>query len=165
MESYRPCMNPSALLKVRSWWLIQVYLVALVVKNHLPIIGDEGSIPESERPPGEGNGNAFQYSCLENPTDRGTWQATIHGITKNQTRLSNKTTTFMESQTCARNIWKSCKMCSTVTTIFHIWKLSTWVCYNMSQVKKLVTGKWQDSYTRNIWTNFIILRKAYLLWL
>ena len=40
---------------------------------------DMGSIPESGRSSEEGNGNPLQYSCLENPTDRGTWQATIHG--------------------------------------------------------------------------------------
>ena len=40
--------------------------------------GDPGSIPESGRSPGEGNGNPPQYSCLENPMDRGAWQATVH---------------------------------------------------------------------------------------
>ena len=39
--------------------------------------------------PGEGNGNPPQYSCLENSMDRGAWQATVHGVTKSQTRLSN----------------------------------------------------------------------------
>ena len=47
--------------------------------------GDLGSIPGSERSPGEGNGNPLQYSCLENPMDRGAWKATVHGITKSQT--------------------------------------------------------------------------------
>ena len=42
--------------------------------------GDLGSIPGSQRSPGEGNGNPLQYSCLENPMDRGAWQATVHGI-------------------------------------------------------------------------------------
>ena len=41
-----------------------------------------GSIPESRRCPGEGNDNPLQYSCLENPMDRRTWWATVHGITK-----------------------------------------------------------------------------------
>ena len=45
-------------------------------------VGDPGSIPGSERSPGGGNGNPFQYSCLENPMDRGAWQATVHGITR-----------------------------------------------------------------------------------
>ena len=44
--------------------------------------GDPGSIPGSERSPGEGNGNPLQYSCLENPTDRGAWQATVHGVAR-----------------------------------------------------------------------------------
>ena len=49
--------------------------------------GDAGSIPGSARFPGEGNGNLLQYSCLENPKDRGTWRATVHGVTKSQTGL------------------------------------------------------------------------------
>ena len=43
---------------------------------------------------GEGNGNPLQYSCLENPVDRGAWQAAVHGVTRSQTRLSNFTFTF-----------------------------------------------------------------------
>ena len=42
---------------------------------------DTGLIPGWGRSPGGGNGNPFQYSCLENATDRGAWQATVHGIT------------------------------------------------------------------------------------
>ena len=49
--------------------------------------GDLGSIPESGRSSGEGNGNPLQYSCLENSMDRGAWWATVHGVTKSQTRL------------------------------------------------------------------------------
>ena len=51
--------------------------------------GDRGSIPESGRSPGEGNGSPLQYSYLENPTDRGVWQATVHGVAKSQTQLSD----------------------------------------------------------------------------
>ena len=47
--------------------------------------GDPGSIPGLGRSPGGGNDNPFQYSCLENPTDRGAWQTTLHGVTKSQT--------------------------------------------------------------------------------
>ena len=43
--------------------------------------------PGSRRFPEEGNGNPFQYSCLENPMDRGAWQATVHGVEKSQTQL------------------------------------------------------------------------------
>ena len=53
--------------------------------------GDLDSIPGSERSPGEGNGNPLQYSCLENPMDRGAWWATVHGVAKSGTRLSNFT--------------------------------------------------------------------------
>ena len=52
---------------------------------------DEGSILESERSPGGGNGNPLQYSCLENSMDRGAWQATVHGVTKSQAWLSTCT--------------------------------------------------------------------------
>ena len=53
--------------------------------------GDQGSIHGLGRSPEEGNGNPLQYSCLENPTDRGAWPATVHGVTKSQTRLSEFT--------------------------------------------------------------------------
>ena len=42
--------------------------------------GDPGSIPGSGRSPGEGNGKPLQYSCLENPMDRGAWRATVYGV-------------------------------------------------------------------------------------
>jgi len=47
--------------------------------------GDTGLIPGSGRSPGGGHGNLLQYSCLENPTDRGTWRAIVHRVTKSQT--------------------------------------------------------------------------------
>ena len=53
--------------------------------------GNPGSIPWSGRSPGEGNGNPLQYSCLENPMDRGAWWATVPGVAKSQTRLSDFT--------------------------------------------------------------------------
>ena len=61
------------------------------VKASAYITGDLGSIPGSGRSPGEGNGNALQYSCLENPVDGGAWWATVHGVTKSRTRLSDFT--------------------------------------------------------------------------
>ena len=57
-------------------------------------VGDLGSIPGSGRSPGEGNGNPLQYSCLENPMDGGAWWATVHGVAKSRTRLSDFTFTF-----------------------------------------------------------------------
>ena len=62
--------------------------VALVVKNppaNAGDIRDAGSIPGSGRSPGEGHGNPFQYTCLENPMDRGASRATVHGVAKSQT--------------------------------------------------------------------------------
>ena len=52
--------------------------------------GDPGSISGLGRYHGEGNGNPLQYSCLENPTDRGSWQATVHGVTKARHYLATK---------------------------------------------------------------------------
>ena len=52
------------------------------VKNLPDNAEDAGSIPESGRCPGEGNGNPLQYSCLGNLRDRGAWWATVHGVTK-----------------------------------------------------------------------------------
>ena len=59
------------------------------VKASACYAGDLGSIPGSGRFPGEGNGNPLQYSCLENPMDGGAWWATVHGVAKSQTRLSD----------------------------------------------------------------------------
>ena len=62
------------------WWLR--------VKASVCNEGDLGSIPGPERSPGEGTGHPLQYSCLENPMDRGAWRATVHGG-KSRTRLSD----------------------------------------------------------------------------
>ena len=53
-----------------------------MVKNLPADAGDTGSIPGSRRSPGGGNGKPLQYSCLENPMDRGAWRAVVHGITE-----------------------------------------------------------------------------------
>ena len=58
--------------------------------------GDLGSIPESGKSPGEGDGYPLQYSCLENPMDRGAWRPTVHGVTKSWTGLSDLTPTQEE---------------------------------------------------------------------
>ena len=66
----------------------KVLPVVQMVKNPCNA-GDPGLIPGSGRSSGEGNGNPLQYSCLENSMDKGAWRATVHGITKSQTRLSD----------------------------------------------------------------------------
>ena len=55
-------------------------------------ISDVGWIPESGRCPGGGHGNPLNYSCLENPMDKGSWQATVHRVTKSQTLLKQLST-------------------------------------------------------------------------
>ena len=82
--------------------------VALVVKN-LPAnagdVRDVGSIPRSGRFPGVGNGSPLQYSCLENPMDRGAWWVIVHGVLKSGTQLSMRahthTHTHTHTQCCA----------------------------------------------------------------
>ena len=80
-----------------QYHLLPIYHVSglpggTVVKNLASNAGDArdaGLIPGLRRYPGEGNGNTLQCSCLENPMDRGAWQATIHGVAKSQTQLSH----------------------------------------------------------------------------
>ena len=57
-----------------------------------PIVGNLGSIPRPRRPPGAGHGNPLQYSCLENPTARGAWWATVHRAAKSRTQLEQLST-------------------------------------------------------------------------
>ena len=84
-------LPPSHHLRIRRdhayKWAFQV---ALVVKNQPSNAGDirdTGSIPGSGRSPGGGHGNPLQYSCLENPTDRGVWWATVQRVAKSRTRV------------------------------------------------------------------------------
>ena len=63
------------------WWLCG--------KESACIAGDVGSIPVLGRSPGEGTGNPVWYSCLGNPMDRGAWRATVHGVAKDWTQLSD----------------------------------------------------------------------------
>ena len=68
--------------------------MALVVKNppaNAGVIRDAGLIPGLGTSPGEGHGNPLQY-CLENSVDRGTWQATVHGVEKSRTQLKQLST-------------------------------------------------------------------------
>ena len=64
------------------------FSVGSALKHPPAKAGDVGLIPGSGRYPRERHGNPLQYSCLENHMDRGAWRATIHAVTKSQTRLS-----------------------------------------------------------------------------
>ena len=68
----------------------------LAVENPPANAKDLGSMPVSWKPPGEGNGNSFQYSCLGNPMNRGAWSAIVHGVAKS---LATKQ---------QQHIWSSC---------------------------------------------------------
>ena len=91
-----PCLLPLCPYLTLFFFYTHYFLswasqLALVVKNLPANVGstrDPGSIPESGRSPGGGNDYPLQYSCLGNPTDRGAWRATVHGVAKSQTRLS-----------------------------------------------------------------------------
>ena len=82
------------LLRILSMYLYGAYQVALVVKTNKQKknpanegdLRDASSIPGSGRSPGEEHGNPLQCSCLENPMDRGAWQATVQGVTKSLTQ-------------------------------------------------------------------------------
>ena len=96
----------SIFTEVYFWALLSVLLiyVSIICKYHTVLITmlvlnlgslslpycssrDTGSISGSRRSPGGEYGNLFQYSCLENPMDRGAWQATVHRVAKSQTQL------------------------------------------------------------------------------
>ena len=65
------------------------FLGGSVVKNLPANARDVSSVPGLGISPGEGNGNPLQYSCLGKPMERGAWRATVQGVTKSQTQLSN----------------------------------------------------------------------------
>ena len=77
---------------------IYIYLVTQTVKN-LPAMQETGLTPGLGRSPGEGNGYLFQYSCLENPMNRGAWWVTVHGVANSDTtrRLSLFTYIYIPS--------------------------------------------------------------------
>jgi len=80
-----------------------------VVKNPLVNLGDTrdgGLIPGLGRSPGGGHSNSPQYSCLENPKDRGAWQASVHGATKSQTQLKHLGMSCMHNRFMPNKITK-----------------------------------------------------------
>ena len=87
-----------------AFWLLDGYFVltqdfsgGLDGKASACNVGDPSLIPGLGRFSGEGNGTPLQYSCLKNPMDGGVWQATVHGVAKSWTRLSDFTFTFLLS--------------------------------------------------------------------
>ena len=79
-------------MNIQDWFPLRkcsLFQMAQMVKKSARNAGDLGSIPVLRRSPGGGHGNPLQYSCLENPMDRGAWRATVHGVTKTRTQLSD----------------------------------------------------------------------------
>ena len=87
-----------------------------MVKNPPANAGDLGSIPGWGRFPGEGHGNPFQSSCLDNPTDRGAWGATVHRVAKSGTRLSDQCSQCQEV-TCIHLLSLPCNPEAGIITI------------------------------------------------
>ena len=89
--------------------------VPLVVKKQPASAGDvrdKGSVPGSGRSPGGGHGNPLQYSCLENPTDKGAWQATVHRVAKSLTELKWLSTESVETLEDNDILWILCSFAS-----------------------------------------------------
>ena len=82
-------------------------------------VGDRSLIPGSGRSPGEGNGKPLQYSCLENPMDRGSWRAIVHGVAKMNTFTFTETMYIYVSKTQSYDtegktrVWKMKAACKT----------------------------------------------------
>jgi len=76
-----------------------------------------GSIPGSGRSPGGGHGNPLQYSCLENPTDRGAWQATVHRVANSWTQLKQLSTHVRRALSNGRSRLEKTKMLISVNKI------------------------------------------------
>ena len=99
--------------------------------------GDESSIRESGRSPLRGYGNPPQYSCLENPMDRGAWQATVHRVAKSGTWLKQ-----LSMHACIGNIY--------ITTFF-------WFCFSGEPKFSLQSKRNSNVKSRNISENSVIL--------
>ena len=87
--------NDMALMDISRYYSVQAFRLVLVIKNPSANAGDArdaSSIPGLGRSPGEGTGNPFRYSCLENPVDRDAWWATVHRVTKCLIQLNQPST-------------------------------------------------------------------------
>ena len=101
-------------------------------------VGDLGSVPRSGRCPGGGHGNPLQYSCLENPMDRGGWRATVHGVTRAGYDLATKPPVchLLAAGSWASQLTSVCF--SVLCKISHITRTTSW-------------GRWEDGTPSEEW--------------
>ena len=90
-------------------YLSRASLVTQMMRNLPASARDLGSIPESGRSPGGGNGNPLQYSCLESPMGRGAWRATVHGVTQSPWLTHTKTHTDKLTPVLRLVMWEKAK--------------------------------------------------------
>ena len=126
--------------------------MALVVKNppdNAGNIRDTGSIPESGRSPGEGNGNPLQYSCLENPMDREAWQATAYNVVESWTGLKPFST-----YTCTNFKLLLAQWSHLFKTTFCQISISSWIKILFKHIMKYLLfnnkKKWSTYYNMEI---------------
>ena len=102
--------------------------------------GDPGSIPALGRSPGEGNGNPLQYFCLENPMDRGAWQATVQRVTQSRTRPK----------------WLSTHACSLLWLLCSQWSPLAWVLFlALSLGLHILISSWMTSVSLHLYNRRI----------
>ena len=92
--------------------------------------GDPGSNPGSGRSPGEGNGNSLQYSCLENPMDRGVWRTTVHGVTLLHNLATEQQQSYKSSGLPPLNLTPVTYSKNTSLDLSFLAQTSTHFCYN-----------------------------------
>ena len=154
-----------------------IFLGGSVGKESYCNVGELGSIPGSGWSPGEGNGNPLQHFCLENPMDRGAWQATVHGVTRVKHDLAIKPPppppydpsipllgiypekTIILKDTCTQMLttalvtitktWRQPKCPSTEEWIKKIWYIYTTDHYSVIKKNKIMTlaARWMDLET------------------
>ena len=135
----QPNIKPKFDQKLTRLWASRM---ALVVKSWLASWGIRGVglIPGLGRSLGGGHGNPLQYSCLENSMDRGAWRATVHGVAKSQTRLSDWTELCTISVTWAKK--------KTSLSLSFISKMGTVIVFTF-----IVKPGWDNAYYRGTWHN------------